>query len=319
MWVRYGGRRKGKMYKEYLLKDYFTALNVRNGKVKLSSIRGYAQDIQSAAKAYFFMHNPKHSDFPYDKDIKHWLLKLNRLPYGSFKPLITSMLTCSDDVNISGVVEILEAIERFCFVTFFIRFKQKSIKNGDIYRCAYEFHRDDLTLDEVKERMNLDALNTVSDAFNECSKKSFNWGVDERGGFYVWSGLHYFLYEYEVHLQKETKGEEKLKWEDINNETIEHIYPQTPTQGWGKFFRKQSEKNLVDDLGNLLLLTQSKNSKIGNNLFSVKKEKAFTKGSYSAIEVSVHKDWTPQTIKERKDKMLEFLWKRWSLKEPKEE
>lgn len=59
---------------------------------------------------------------------------------------------------------------------------------------------------------------------------------NDREGFYSWSGLRYFLYEYELYLQDNANM--KVSWEDFNKrkkeDTIEHIYPQSPNDTYWK-------------------------------------------------------------------------------------
>lgn len=313
MYFGYGGRKSPKVYKDDLLKNHFTAIAVKSG-LKLSAIREYTYDIQDAVKAYFFMHNPEHPDCSYDNKVKHWLGKLNRLGYFSFSPLVTSMLAKGADD--SKVVHVLEAAERFNFVAINFRFFQSNFNINHIYKCANGFHKKEWTLDEVKEKLTLEALETPS----EMSQESFCEKVFDRYGknrFYGWKGLKYFLYEYEIYLQKEAGGEEKISWGNaINNETTEHVYPQTPDNGWEDIFVAPEDEDLLHDLGNLLLLSEKLNGKIKNAAFAKKKE-VFSKNSYSAIEVSRCPEWNPESVIKRREKLLKFLWGRWRLTEPK--
>jgi len=135
-------------------------------------------------------------------------------------------------------------------------------------------------------------------------------------GWYSWKGLKYLLYEYELSLQEKAKGETKLQWEEINKDSIEHIYPQTPIdECWISKFsslnKKEKYRNL-HSLGNLVLLSTSKNSSLKNNCFKVKKD-VFSLGSYSQIEVSKNSSWTPYKIKQRGRKILNFLSYRWDI------
>ena len=78
----------------------------------------------------------------------------------------------------------------------------------------------------------------------------------------------------------------------------------------------------LNSLGNLLLLSRSKNSKLQNYDFDKKKcqrnkdgkEIGYYNGSYSEIEVSKQKKWTPDEIKKRGMSMLQFMEHRWNFK-----
>ena len=106
--------------------------------------------------------------------------------------------------------------------------------------------------------------------------------------------------------------------------SIEHIFPQTPTKYyWRNQFRDYTSEEfhyLANTLGNLLALSQSVNSALQNDEFEDKKNpidkkrRGYSNGSHSEVEVAQYKDWTPECIKERGLKLLEFLENRWDVK-----
>lgn len=128
-------------------------------------------------------------------------------------------------------------------------------------------------------------------------------------------------------MQQKANGDEKISWIEFNKrkkeETIEHIYPQTETKKWASVFKQYSEderKILLHSLGNLVLLSRSKNSSLQNKCFALKKGDTakgntvgFYNGSYSEIEVSRYEKWTKEEIQDRGKKMLDFLDKRWEV------
>ena len=117
----------------------------------------------------------------------------------------------------------------------------------------------------------------------------------------------------------------KRKKED----TIEHIYPQTPNDAcWTEAFKdydKKQQKALLHSLGNLVLLAREKNSELQNKCFAFKKKHkkiykdktedyvGYFKGSYSEIEVATYNQWTGKEIIDRGKKMLEFMEERWGF------
>ena len=138
--------------------------------------------------------------------------------------------------------------------------------------------------------------------------------------------VRYFLYEYELYLQERSKGEVKVTWDVLKKaNTIEHIYPQEDSKDyWKTRFGKLSSKKrfrLCNSLGNLLLLSQSKNSELQNLGFDFKrKHKAkngedagYFNGSYSEIGVAQNVDWTDETIRDRGIGLLEFMEHRWKI------
>ncbi len=301
-------KKKSKAYRIFLLNEHFTAERVLSGQIKYEEISNYADDIQQAVKAYYYMHNPDYSESGYSEsgyseEIKTWVSKLKRLGFGAFKPLITSILThlANENIEEEQSIEILKFIERFLFVAFNVGCYRSNYKDYNIYRWAHTYHKDQ----SISEMSEISALQS------DYKKYEFYAEVYRKyDGFYKWQGLKYFLYEYELHLEKEANGESKVGWEHVNDETIEHIFPQSPRIGeWDNF----GNQDLVHDLGNLLLLSSVTNSELSNRPFLVKKEE-YRKGSYSAIKVVEYDDWTPKSIKDREGKMLCFMEDRWELK-----
>ena len=103
-------------------------------------------------------------------------------------------------------------------------------------------------------------------------------------GFYGWRGLKYFLFKQE--------GADGLAWSRFDDATLEHVMPQSATAdndgGWwvrqvrqfavasgfenwdelsvnGKRACRQCKRNLVNSLGNFVLLTQSENASVSDD------------------------------------------------------
>jgi Protein of unknown function (DUF1524) len=145
--------------------------------------------------------------------------------------------------------------------------------------------------------------------------------------FYSWSALRYFLFEYEQHLKERAGRQEgKIDWNEFttakrDHVTVEHVFPQAPKRGeWPSFaaLKKEEHRALTNSLGNLLALSQSRNSSFSNRAFSAKKQdangvKGYYNGSYSEIAVAQASDWTPNAILKRGLEMLEFLEGEWGV------
>lgn len=103
-------------------------------------------------------------------------------------------------------------------------------------------------------------------------------------GFYGWSGLKYFLFLHE--------GVEGLDWQDFHDTSLEHVIPQSSTadnnDGWwsrqvndflssvgygdgnvrtdaDRKVCRQRKRQLVNSLGNFVLLTQSENASVSDD------------------------------------------------------
>jgi len=341
-WIMYFTYDRGiaNVEKDFLLNQHFTQQKILNKYddnvidnakqlqkehkdfyIDYSDIKNYAFNIQKSIIEYYYIENPNESS--YDEQINKWLSKLNRIGFSAFKPIIMALLV--EKINENKIIEILKLAERYTFLVFTISSRRGDTGNNRIYGYANKFFKD----------KNIDKLikNIKNELFDE--NESYRW-VDLKAfentinnhfknyeGWYSWKGIKYLLYEYELNLQGEAKGVTKLQWEEINKDTIEHIYPRTPRDKcWISEFsslnNKMKYRNL-HALGNLVLLSNSKNSSLQNNCFNVEnyekrnKKDAFSSGSYSEIEVSKNEKWTPIQIEERGRKILQFLSDRWDI------
>jgi hypothetical protein len=103
--------------------------------------------------------------------------------------------------------------------------------------------------------------------------------------------------------------------------TLEHVLPQTvtPASEWARTWPDEALRNLwVHRLGNLLLLTQRKNSEAQNYDFGVKKTKYFTspKGVCTfalTSQVLSESQWLPATVERRQKDLLAALKTGWRL------
>lgn len=150
------------------------------------------------------------------------------------------------------------------------------------------------------------------------------------GWFYQNRVDNYLLWKYELYLCNENHPmPHKVTFADlIRNESIEHIAPQTPTDGnpvangYGEY---EGENGIVsgewlNSVGNLMLISQSHNSSIGNKPFT---EKLASYGKDNLLNqqkeiVSFVSDtacpvWDSDAIKRRRDKIIHAAKDVWSL------
>ncbi|WP_216830314.1 DUF4357 domain-containing protein [Alkalihalobacterium elongatum] len=100
--------------------------------------------------------------------------------------------------------------------------------------------------------------------------------------------------------------------------TVEHVLPQTPKDEseWLKNFERPEE--YVHKLGNLVLLTRSKNSQAKNYDFDKKKTSYFqTAGGVTSFaltsQVIQMTEWTPAVVEKRQKQLIQLLIKAWDL------
>ena len=329
-WIMYFeyNRKESGAYAKFLLNKKFTARKALANEITFDEIKNYVDSLSKSVKKWFYLYNPEFSD--YSNETKEWIQKLNRIEMKAFPPLLmASMVKCEEE----DFLPLLKVAEKFIFLVFSLSRRQSSTENNNFYRLSNSFYfsKKNIRIQTVIDEIEFLTIGTDEhwgwfdlDKFNDYIKEQYG----KKEGFYSWNGLKYFLFEYELHLQTVAKGNGKtITWEDFNKrnkeDTIEHIYPQTPkNECWTLIFKQRTNKKIIlHSLGNLLLLSKSKNSTLQNYCFDYKKkhtnkegnEVGFFNGSYSEIEVASEDIWTPKKILERGTKMLEFLEERWGI------
>lgn len=103
-------------------------------------------------------------------------------------------------------------------------------------------------------------------------------------------------------LRLEVLSAENDFYKEINAKSIEHIFPQHPntTSEWAKDPDFKEHLQIVNSLGNLVLLSKSKNSSASNHDFTIKKDK-YLKDRISdyprSLKITHEDTWTIAKIK----------------------
>ncbi len=243
---------------------------------------------------------------------KMW--RLNALSNNAFLPLLLSLLTIQLAVRSGSerhyttkeLEDLLEYLERFGFLIYGVADGKNTAKNEWIELAfkaiqAYRFWGDKITIENLPtleknffNRQGNSALELLEESIHskKNAEKWYKWG----------KALNYLLYEYELHHNPETT----LNFNG-SIESIEHILPQNPDQGYSAKEKNWAKNpNIVHALGNLLLMAKNANSSLSNKPFD-EKRKQYLKGSYSEKEVSRNASFGVEQIKERSEKLLGFL------------
>ncbi len=239
--------------------------------------------------------------------------RLNALNDNAFLPLLLSLLTIQragksaneQPYTTKELEDLLEHLERFGFLIYGIASKNTA-KNEWIELAfkaiqAYRFWGDKITIENLPtleknffNRQGNSALELLEESIHskKNTEKWYKWG----------KALNYLLYEYELHHNPETT----LNF-DGSIESIEHILPQNPDQDYSAKEKNWAKNpNIVHALGNLLLMAKNANSSLSNKPFD-EKRKQYLKGSYSEKEVAKNASFGVEQIKERSEKLLDFL------------
>ena len=187
-------------------------------------------------------------------------------------------------------------------------------------------------LNDILKKFNGNLDKLAQDLKNKMNE-SWYWG-DQRvkdflnGWMYENRALHYLLWKYEEHIQ--AKGY-AIKILELVNEQIEHISPQTPTDGSplasgyeinnDGVYDDDFKNSYLNCLGNLMLISGSHNSSIGNKPFKDKLN-SYLKNPLlnQQAEIKdfiggdiVNPKWTKQSIIKRKDEIVNFAIKKWDF------
>lgn len=319
-------------FNRYLLNVLFTPKRIGQQKsvhhdlpeLSREFIDDFSQNIKSSVELYYKLSTPAQAEFSDAERIQ--LERIGRLRGYSPNPLILAIYRLESRAD--KRVRLLEHYERLSFCNSFGQ-RNPFLYNRKGYATEpyIQYTTGKMTTDELTTYIE----NSVNEILKETSLQELltDW-VKYGHGYYGWRSIKYFLYEYELHLQQKVRASrEKISWGEFSREnyqddyeTIEHIYPQKArdTYWTEKFsmYNSAQKRLLRNSLGNLLPLTQPRNSSLGNKSFPEKigDEKSLTGyryGSYSENEVANYPDWGPEQIMERGIHLLEFLESRWKL------
>lgn len=315
------------MFSIFLLDEYFTTKKILDKAVRLADIENYVISIQKSVQKWFEIKFPFHSASTLDNNLKEWIDKINRLQYPSFLPNIMAALLSNPPTN--DMLKLLKAMDRYAFLVFKIYQSRTHTGKNLFYGQAHNVYntKDIWELKRlIEQRTESDTKDYDISLFqNELNEILQN--VKDKKGYYAWNGIHYFLYEYELYLQG--TEEQKITYDKfIKRNSVEHIYPQNPTEDcWLTTFEKFTNEQrirLKNSLGNLLLLSVPKNSHLQNKCFDFKKRhqtntteeefKGYFNGSHSEVAVNSYIQWTAKEILDRGLKMLDFLERRWEVR-----
>lgn len=297
---------------------------VEVSKLEPREILEYINSLKDMAKYWYDTFFPLQSENLSD-DERIWIDRLNRIGIGYFRPLIMAVIS-RRDLKPEKRIELYTAVERFIFICFRLGYFNATFRSSEYYRASRSIYRMEMNIDDL-----INDINETTDANIEYALPNFITKIekhfDNKGGFYYWNSIKYFLYEYEYQLAKKNNLD-KVSWEmftktEKDKVSIEHILPQTPTKYyWRNQFRQFSNKEielLSCAIGNLLPLSQSINSALQNDSFEDKKapkndgRRGYQNGSHSEIEVAQENDWTAKCIYQRSKKLLEFMENRWKF------
>ncbi|TPH31069.1 DUF262 domain-containing protein [Helicobacter pylori] len=274
--------------------------------------------LSHSSKVWYFLHTLDDEELrieitPKMRDLLDKMRRLNALSENAFLPLLLSLLTIQLAVRSGSerhyttkeLEDLLEYLERFGFLIYGVA--GKNTAKNEWIELAFQAFR---AYRSWEDRITIEDLPTLEKNFFNKTKNSALELLEENihskkntEKWYRWGkALNYLLYEYELYHNPETT----LNF-DSSIESIEHILPQKPDQGYSAKEKNWAKNpHIVHALGNLLLIPKNANSSLSNKPFDEKRKEYF-KGSYSEKEVAKNASFGVAQIKERSEKLLDFL------------
>ena len=129
----------------------------------------------------------------------------------------------------------------------------------------------------------------------------------------------FLLWKYENYLEGQGKaGYEYTRFDSIKSPELEHIAPQTPTDGAPVAagypeYDEEFKNQFIDCLGNYLLLSKSHNCSVGNKPFMDKRSSYRHLAQQREIQEmtnAVAPIWTKELILKRNEKILQFVFEK---------
>ncbi|WQS48247.1 DUF262 domain-containing HNH endonuclease family protein [Helicobacter pylori] len=258
---------------------------------------------------------------PKTRTLLEKMRRLNALSDNAFLPLLLSLFTIQlegkhankQPYTTKELEGLLEYLERFGFLIYGVAgrdtAKDEWIELAFRAFQAYKEGEGNIAIEDLPtleknffNRQKNSALELLEENIHS-KKKPRKW--------YEWNkALNYLFYEYELYHNPETT----LNF-DGSIESIEHILPQKPDQGYSAKEKSWAKNpHIVHALGNLLLIPKNANSSLSNKPFD-EKRKAYFKGSYSEKEVAKNASFGLIEIQERSEKLLDFLISRYRIAE----
>ncbi len=282
--------------------------------------------LSHSSKVWYFLHTLDDEELrieitPKMHDLLDKMRRLNALSENAFLPLLLSLFTIQLAVRSGSerhyttkeLEDLLEYLERFGFLVYGVAGKDTA-KNewiGLAFQAfrAYRYGEENIVIEKLPtleksffNRQGNSALELLEESIHskKNTEKWYRWG----------KALNYLLYEYELHHNPET-----ILNFDGSIESIEHILPQKPDQGYSAKEKSWAKNpHIVHALGNLFLISKNANSSLSTKPFD-EKRKEYLKGSYSEKEVAKNASFGVAQIKERSEKLLDFLIARYRIAE----
>ena len=287
----------------------------KENKITPEKIKSYIESLKKFTAVWVTIQNFNKLE---DKFLKNCLM-LNSTK--EIKIFLASILMNIDEKKQEQLLEKLEK------VLFRENLPNEWHRTWNYETLAYYLNNPDDQIRYNRQDYNIN-FNSLHDDFDSIIKEEIDYDSISNGfrdyyirqkgnsGFYKWNSLKYFLYKYDRSL--ENNNSKDYSYEELE---IEHIFPQNPDENnndiqipQNNTLRDKIKRNvIINTLGNLTLLTKSRNLNSSNKQWNEKRQKYTEENSRSTNDVinisnNNNNQWNTNTIKIRGEKMYRFLF-----------
>lgn len=333
-WIVYKrlNKRKGDAYIDDLLNEEFSIdsgtfyrfIAEENYSNAYKHIKDYVDSLSKYSIFWAFVNKPNEVTIDIPVEEANWIKRLNRISTSMYLRAALMVIMSEKSLVTADKIKFYSKAELFIFVnkllaqdsndlSFMVTYGNRLLAKSEnkaqtIKDIIIEIDNHELHVDARRVKIAIEAFKT-----NVLDKKA--------DYYYAWNGLRYFLYEYNDSIKIQNAA--PIQWYQLNNTSIEHVLPQTPTtEYWLTAFSNYNADEMrviTNSLGNLLLLScGAENSSLRNYSFPVKKDMsvgsgkfAYTQGSRSAREIAENDCWTINEVAQRSNNLIQFMYNHW--------
>ena len=312
------------------IKDRFDIRKYKNCHAKLlhellDFTDGLGQTCISFCDAYRPTRDGAFASFDHNPDVRdqiiNWSEKLRRIGViAAFLPTLIAVRKRWPN-GPEQYLQVLKLCEAFAFRVYRLREFRADTGQAAFARLGYDLTHKQLSHEHVIQIMK-------SQLEYRCNEERFHEELSVQPSanidWYRWSGLKYFLYEYEIHRAEQLGGFPILPWEELRKrdlkDTVEHILPQSidKQRYWTSKFNRRNHAMYLHDIGNLTLTNN--NPQLQNKSFPDKKGDAKSKTPcYATSTICIEKDlarwdeWDVESINQRRVELLDWAKDRWAV------
>ena len=284
----------------------------------LSDLESYVRTLRESSSSFCDAYSPWRTgafgsfdmDTNTQKQVVQWSIKLRRVGVlAPFLPLLIAMRERWPDEP-QKYLEAVKICEKFAFRVYRLQGSRSNAGQSMLFHLGYDVAHEGVDFERMILRLKRELSYRCGD---NAFKSLLSEGDQQIKEAYGWSGLRYFLYEYESALAEEQRASPRVEWADLQGrDTIEHVLPQSiDRQPYWKDRFEEIHRRYLHDLGNLTLTKH--NSVLLDKPFPNKRDsenaKVFCYAKSSLFvekELCLWSDWNVDAVEERRAKMLKW-------------